>query len=96
MNKKESKFVDALFTETQNLRHLCDTLAQALVEGGVDRQWEALSLHEQIRGGVVHFPQEAKAQIKRARKPRPSQGTQGFTQRGFNCEPFQPKKDEDQ
>jgi hypothetical protein len=79
--------------EVQNLRHLCDVLAKALVEGGVDRQWEALGLHEQLRGGVAHFPAEAKVQAKRARKPKPSQGIQGFTYRDFN---IQPKKDEDQ
>jgi hypothetical protein len=93
MNKQEAKFVDAMFAETQVLRHLCDTLAQALVEGGVDRQWEALTMHEQIRGGVVDFPREPKAQPKRARKPRPSQGIQGFTYRDFKIEP---NKDEDQ
>ena len=99
MNREESKYLDAVMVEVQNLRHLCDVLAKALVEGGVDRQWEALGLHEQLRGGVAHFPAEAKVQAKRARKPRPSQGIQGFTLRGFNCEPFQPKnpkKDEDQ
>ena len=96
MNREESKYLDAVMVEVQNLRHLCDVLAKALVEGGVDRQWDALGLHEQMRGGVAHFPAEAKVQAKRARKPRPSQGIQGFTERGFNCEPFQPKKDEDQ
>ena len=93
MNREESKYLDAVMVEVQNLRHWCDVLAKALVEGGVDRQWEALGLHEQMRGGVAHFPAEAKVQAKRARKPKPSQGIQGFTYRDFN---IQPKKDEDQ
>ena len=93
MNREESKHLDAVMVEVQNLRHLCDVLAKALVEGGVDRQWDALGLHEQFRGGVAHFPAEAKVQAKRARKPKPSQGIQGFTYRDFK---IQPNKDEDQ
>lgn len=76
--------VNALMAEVTDLRELSDLLAAALRQGGIDRQWEAMTKYEQVRG-LIYFQPTDGTGIKRAKRITPKSGN------GFDCLPFQPK-----
>ena len=54
MNKQEKEAFIRLTSELQNERQCCDLLADALIQGGMDRTFEALTYHELLRNGIMY------------------------------------------
>jgi hypothetical protein len=52
MNHKEKQLFIKLNNELQLERNCADLLADALIQGGLDRQFEALNNHELLRNGI--------------------------------------------
>ena len=54
MNKKEKELFIKLTSELEKERQCCDLLADALIQGGMDRTFEALTFHELLRNGIKY------------------------------------------
>jgi len=54
MNAKEKQLLIQMQNELQNERQCCDLLADALIQGGMDRSFEALTFHELLRNGIMY------------------------------------------
>jgi len=54
MNKQEKEAFIKLRSELQNERQCADLLADALIQGGMDRTFEALTYHELLRNGIKY------------------------------------------
>jgi hypothetical protein len=91
MTPKEKQLLESVMLECNNLRTCADLLAQALIHGGMDRQWEALQVFEAMRGKAVSFPQQNADVFKHRDITYRRVGKRKGESWGFNCEPFQPK-----
>lgn len=107
MNAKDKRLLMQLHNELQLERHCADLLAQALCEGGIDRQFEAMNNYELLRNGLRYsqqvkqaVAQKPKRQAKRGPRRSPNHPTQGYYiagkdfNFGFDCKPF--NQDEEQ
>jgi len=111
MDKKSAQIIQQLVNQLSLERQASDQLADAIINGGMDRAFEALRFHELCRNGFlypgvnVNASPESKPKKKAKRSPnhpsvkyrwaRPDKNNPEFWD-GFNCEPFQPKpNDED-
>ena len=54
MNKQEKELFIKLTSELEKERQCCDLLADALIQGGMDRIFEALAFHELLRNGIKY------------------------------------------
>ena len=73
MNKKEKELFIKLTSELEKERQCCDLLADALIQGGMDRTFEALTFHELLRNGI----QYPGARLSRPRRS-PNHPTMGY------------------
>jgi len=86
MNNKEKQLLIQMQNELQKERQCCDMLADALIQGGLDRSFEALSFHELLRNGV-QYPGATLGKPKpKRRRNHPTMGyyTYGADQTPFN------------
>ena len=74
MNAKEKQLLIQMQNELQKERQCCDMLADALIQGGLDRSFEALTFHELLRNGM----QYPGMRFSRPRRP-PNHPTIGYT-----------------
>lgn len=87
MNKKEQQQFDKLANQLdqemqlcKKLTQCCDMLADALIQGGIDRSFEALTFHELLTNGI-QYPGVKLSQPKPKRAPRrrnPNHPTMGY------------------
>ena len=54
MDKTTKQIMQGLMNELALERQLADQLAEALIEGGMDRQFQALTFHEHTRNGFMY------------------------------------------
>ena len=54
MNKQEKERLIAISNSLEQERQCCDMLADALIHGGMDRTFEALTFHELLRNGIKY------------------------------------------
>ena len=54
MDKASKQIIQGLMNELALERQLADQLAEALIEGGMDRQFAALAFHEHTRNGFLY------------------------------------------
>ena len=54
MDKTSKQIIQGLMNELAIERQLADQLAEALIEGGMDRQFAALTFHEITRNGFMY------------------------------------------
>ncbi len=54
MNAKEKQLLIQIQNELEKERQCCDMLADALIQGGMDRTFEALTFHELLRNGIKY------------------------------------------
>jgi hypothetical protein len=54
MDKTSKQIIQGLMNELALERQLADQLAEALIEGGMDRQFQALTFHEHTRNGFMY------------------------------------------
>ena len=54
MNNKEKQLLIQMQNELQKERQCCDMLADALIQGGLDRSFEALTFYELLRNGMQY------------------------------------------
>ena len=54
MDKTSKQIIQGLKNELSLERQLADQLAEALIEGGMDRQFAALTFHEITRNGFMY------------------------------------------
>ena len=54
MDKTSKQIIQGLMNELAIERQLADQLAEALIEGGMDRQFQALTFHEITRNGFMY------------------------------------------
>jgi hypothetical protein len=54
MDKTSKQIIQGLMNELALERQLADQLADALIEGGMDRQFQALTFHEHTRNGFMY------------------------------------------
>jgi len=91
MDKASKKIMQKLLNELEHERRLADQLAEALIHGGLDRQFEAVNNHEVTRNGfryhgikVGDSPESKPKKRKRSRQhptmkwERPDKGDKGF------------------
>jgi len=74
MNAKEKQLLIQMQNELQKERQCCDMLADALIQGGLDRSFEALTFHELLRNGIK-YPD---ARLSRPRRS-PNHPTIGYS-----------------
>jgi len=74
MNKQEKELFIKLTSELEKERQCCDLLADALIQGGMDRVFDALRFHETLRNGV-RYPG---ARLSRPRRS-PNHPTMGYS-----------------
>jgi hypothetical protein len=96
MNAKEKQLLIQMQNELQKERQCCDMLADALIQGGLDRSFEALTFHELLRNGV-QYPGATLGKPRAKRAPRrrnPNHPTMGYYIAGndpnfkFDFKPF--------
>lgn len=104
MDKASKKIMQQLLNELEHERRLADQLAEALIHGGLDRQFEAINNHEVTRNGFryQHLDKptrpsvEVKKKAKRAKRS-PNHPTYKWARpdknnqefwHTFNCEDF--------
>jgi hypothetical protein len=91
MNAKEKQLLIQMQNELQKERQCCDMLADALIQGGLDRSFEALTFHELLRNGM----QYTGATLGKSRaKRRRNHPTMGYYTYGADQTPFD--QDEEQ
>ncbi len=54
MDKASKKIIQGLMNELALERQVSDQLANALINGGMDRQFQAITFHEHIRNGFMY------------------------------------------
>ncbi len=54
MDKTSKQIIQGLMNELALERQLADQLADALIEGGMDRQFQAIAFHEHTRNGFMY------------------------------------------
>ena len=54
MDKTSKQIIQGLMNELALERQLADQLAEALIEGGTDRQFQAIAFHEHTRNGFMY------------------------------------------
>jgi hypothetical protein len=54
MDKTSKQIIQGLMNELALERQLADQLADALINGGMDRQFQALTFHEVTRNGFMY------------------------------------------
>lgn len=96
MNKQEQE----QFKQLQNqlrLEHDCaDALAEALIHGGMGRQFEALLMHEVLRNGIQYPGVSLKSAVKRKRSPNhPIQGWRFIRPDDYPKDPKREQREED-
>jgi len=91
MNAKEKQLLIQMQIELEKERQCCEMLADALIQGGLDRSFEALTFHELLRNGV----QYPGATLGKPRaKRRRNHPTMGYYIHGADETPFD--QDEEQ
>ena len=95
MDKTSKQIIQGLMNELALERQLADQLADALIEGGMDRQFQALTFHEITRNGFLYpgvkvgnSPESQPKKRKRSNHPstkwqRPDKDNKDFWT-GFN------------
>ena len=95
MDKTRKQIIQGLMNELALERQLADQLAEALIEGGMDRQFQALTFHEHTRNGFLYpgvkvgnSPESQPKKRKRSNHPstkwqRPDKDNKDFWT-GFN------------
>ena len=89
MNKQEKEAFIKLTSELEKERQCCDLLADALIQGGMDRSFEALTFHELLRNGIKY----PGMRLSRPRRS-PNHPTMGYYIAGADQTPFD--QDEEQ
>ena len=75
MNKSEQEKFQQLQNQINHERQCADLLADALIHGGMSRQFEALLMHETLRNGIQYPGVSLKSAVRRKRSPNhPAQG----------------------
>ena len=74
MNAKEKQLLIQIQNELQKERQCCDMLADALIQGGLDRSFEALTFHELLRNGIKY----PRIRLSRPRRS-PNHPTMGYS-----------------
>ena len=54
MDKASKQIIQGLMNELALERQVADQLAEALIEGGMDRQFAAIAFHEHTRNGFLY------------------------------------------
>ena len=54
MDKTSKQIIQGLMNELALERQLADQLAEALINGGMDRQFQAIAFHEHTRNGFMY------------------------------------------
>ena len=54
MDKASKQIIQSLMNELALERQLADQLADALINGGLDRQFQAITFHERTRNGFLY------------------------------------------
>jgi hypothetical protein len=54
MDKESKQIIQSLMNELALERQLADQLADALINGGMDRQFAAITFHEHTRNGFMY------------------------------------------
>ncbi len=85
MNAKEKQLLIQMQNELQKERQCCDMLADALIQGGLDRSFEALTFHELLRNGM-QYPGATLGKPKPKR--RRNHPTMGYYIHGADETPF--------
>ena len=96
MDKQEKEAFIKLTSQLEKERQCCDLLADALIQGGMDRSFEALTFHELLRNGV-QYPGATLGKPRAKRAPRrrnPNHPTMGYYTYGADQTPFD--QDEEQ
>jgi|Laugrespbdmm15sn_2_1035079.scaffolds.fasta_scaffold10177_5 hypothetical protein len=95
MNKEEREKFQQLQNEINHERRCADALADALIHGGMTRQFEALLMHETLRNGI-QYPGIRVGQPRAKRGPRRGHPNQWFRMppQGFYYEPKKPTEEE--
>ena len=90
MDKASKQIIQNLMNELALERQVADQLAEALIEGGMDRQFAALAFHEHTRNGFMYpgikvgdSPESKPKKRKRSGHPstkwqRPDKNDKGF------------------
>ena len=91
MNKKEKELFIKLTSELEKERQCCDLLADALIQGGMDRTFEALTFHELLRNGMQYLGATLGKPKPKRRRNHP---TMGYYTYGADQTPFD--QDEEQ
>ena len=75
MNKSEQEKFQQLQNQINHERQCADLLADAIIHGGMTRQFEALLMHETLRNGIQYPGVTLKSAVRRTRSPNhPTQG----------------------
>ena len=69
MNKEEREKFQHLQNEIIHERRCADLLAEAIIHGGMTRQFEALLMHETLRNGIQYPGVTLKSAVRRKRSP---------------------------
>ena len=69
MNKSEQEKFQQLQNQINHERQCADALADALIHGGMTRQFEALLMHETLRNGMQYPGVTLKSAVRRKRSP---------------------------
>jgi hypothetical protein len=69
MNKSEQEKFQQLQNQINHERQCADLLADALIHGGMTRQFEALLMHETLRNGIQYPGVTLKSAVRRKRSP---------------------------
>ena len=90
MDKASKQIIQGLMNELALERQLADQLADALINGGMDRQFQAIAFHEHTRNGFLYngikvgdSPESKPKKRKRSGHPsmrwqRPDKDDKGF------------------
>ena len=90
MDKASKQIIQGLMNELALERQLADQLADALINGGMDRQFQAIAFHEHTRNGFLYTgikvgdsPESKLKKRKRSGHPsmrwqRPDKDDKGF------------------
>jgi hypothetical protein len=89
MDKQEKEAFIKLTSQLEKERQCCDLLADALIQGGMDRSFEALTFHELLRNGIKY----PGMRLSRPRRS-PNHPTMGYYIAGADQTPFD--QDEEQ
>ena len=69
MNKSEQEKFQQLQNQINHERQCADLLADAIIHGGMTRQFEALLMHETLRNGIQYPGVTLKSAVRRKRSP---------------------------